>query len=192
MTCATTNNGTCSQNLQSPRAVFVNASTGEIWIANSGQSTCVRFPQFNTLITNNAPTGAVTAYGPLSLAQDQYGDLFVADSANRVSAYYQGTAWENDASFFSAPLAPGSVAALYPIATVNQFGSITAKFSGSFPIATTLGGVQVLVGGTPAPLYYVSPGQINFIVPMNTPGSGTADVVVAQQSTARWAPASCP
>jgi uncharacterized protein (TIGR03437 family) len=169
--------------LSSPRAVFVNSSTGEIWVADSGQNSCVRFPEYNTLIINNAPTGTVQAYGPLALAQDQYGDLFVADSANRVSAYYQGLTWQT-VGFASTPVAPGTVASLWPIASATQFGSNTAAFpSSSFPMPTTLGGVQVQVNGTPAPLYLVSPGQINFVVPMNAPTSGTADVLVAQQST---------
>jgi uncharacterized protein (TIGR03437 family) len=115
--------------------------------------------------------------------------LFVADSANRVAAYYQGTAWQNDASYFSIGqtpgLAPGSVAALYPIASLNQFGSSPAAsfdFS-AFPMPIKLADLEVLVNGTPAPLYYVSPGQINFVVPMNAPSSGSADVVVTQVST---------
>ena len=185
LTCAAVNSsGTCTGNLSSPRAVFVNASTGEIWVANSSQSTCVRFPAYNTLIFNNVPTGGVANYGPLALLQDQYGDLFVADSANRVSVYYQGTTWENGASYFSTPLAPGAFALLYPIASSNQFGSTTASFSySSFPMPATLGGIQVLVNGVAAPLYYVSPSQINFVVPWGTSSSTTANVVVVQQST---------
>ena len=184
LTCASVSNGSCTANLQLPHSVFVNAITGEIWVANSQQSTAVKFPQYTSLIINPAPTGSVNTYGPLALAQDQYGDLFVADSANRVSVYYQGATWQNAASFLQVnALAPGTIATLYPLATITQFGANTAGFSGSFPMATTLGGVQVLVNGTPAPLYLVSPGQINFVVPMNAPTSGTANVVVQQVST---------
>ena len=39
------------------------------------------------------------------------------------------------------------------------------------------------VNGTPAPLYYVSPTQINFIVPWNAPTTGTADVQVLNTVT---------
>ena len=121
LTCGAVNSsGSCTANLSSPRAVFVNASTGEIWVANSGQSTCVRFPAYNTLIFNNAPTGGVASYGPVALLQDQYGDLFVADSANRVSVYYQGTTWQNGASYFSTPLAPGSLCAALSHSVVHS------------------------------------------------------------------------
>jgi uncharacterized protein (TIGR03437 family) len=197
LTCAVANNGSCATGLSSPHSVIVNPTTGEIWVANSGSSSCVRYPKYNTLIVNNAPTGGISSYGPLALAQDQYGDLFVADSANRVSVYYQGAIWQNGASFLSTPyisgLAPGSVGTLYPLATASQFGANTASFSGSFPMSTSLSDVQVLVDTgtsaqpvyTPAPLYLVSPGQINFIVPTNfsSPLPQTTDYEVVQQST---------
>jgi uncharacterized protein (TIGR03437 family) len=185
LTCANANsNGGCSANLASPRAVYVNSSTGEIWVANSQQSSCVKFPRYSTLIVNPVPTGTVNAFGPLAMTQDQYGDLFVADSANRVAVYYQGAVWQNGASFLTtSALAPNTIATLYPVASSNQFGSNTATFNGTFPMATTLGDVQVLVNGTPSPLYLVSPGQINFIVPENAPTTGNVDVVVQQVST---------
>jgi len=181
LTCAAFSNGSCTSSLNSPRSVYVNQSTGEIWVANSAGSTAVKFPQYSGLIINPAPTGSVSAYGPLAMAQDQYGDLFVADSANRVSVYYQGASWQNGASFLAtSPLAPGAFTTLYPVASATQFGANTATFSGTLPVPTTLGGIQVLVAGTPAPLTYVGPGQINMIVPSNAPQSGNADIVIQQ------------
>lgn len=44
----------------------------------------------------------------------------------------------------------------------------------SFPLPTNLGGVQVMVNGTAAPIDYVSPTQINFIVPIGTSNNGFA------------------
>jgi len=38
--------------------------------------------------------------------------------------------------------------------------------------------IQVQLNGTPLPLYYVSPSQINFLLPNNVPTSGTADLQV--------------
>jgi uncharacterized protein (TIGR03437 family) len=72
------------------------------------------------------------------------------------------------ATIFSFPSAP--------------FGGTTASFAAS-PIATALGDVQVSVGGTLAPLLYVSPSQINFQVPGATPVGGLEDVQVASVST---------
>jgi len=50
-------------------------------------------------------------------------------------------------------------------------------------VPTVLGDVQVNFNGTPAPLFYVSPAQINFYVPSNAPASGNANIEVVQKST---------
>ena len=55
----------------------------------------------------------------------------------------------------------------------------------SLPLPTTLNGVQVLFNGSPAPLYYADPNQINFQVPMGAPQSGTADLQVLEAATGR-------
>ena len=106
--------------LSSPQGVYVNPSTGEIWVTNTGQGACVRFPDYNTLALNPKSTGSVvatdgiTVFAPLALLQDQYGDLFVADSSNRVAVYFQGLTGLNGASFFTgAPLAPAVFASLF-------------------------------------------------------------------------------
>jgi uncharacterized protein (TIGR03437 family) len=46
-----------------------------------------------------------------------------------------------------------------------------------------LADTQVLFNDQPVPIYFVSPGQINFLVPMNAPDSGRADVQVIRPST---------
>jgi uncharacterized protein (TIGR03437 family) len=48
---------------------------------------------------------------------------------------------------------------------------------------TTLQGVSVLVRGLPCGLFYVSPGQINFLIPYELT-AGTANLVVVRQGTA--------
>ena len=77
------------------------------------------------------------------------------------------------ASFAPAgnPIAPGEFIAL--------FGSGLAKSlqTASVPYPKTLNGVTVTINGTAAPLYFVSTGQINCIVPYSTTGP-TASIVV--------------
>lgn len=58
----------------------------------------------------------------------------------------------------------------------------TAAQNASTPLAKTLAGVQVLVGGVAAPLFYVSPGQINFQVPYTMTSATTVQVVSNGQS----------
>ena len=65
---------------------------------------------------------------PLALAQDKFGDLFVADSTNRVVVHYPAVVAVNAATFAvssasasSYPLAPGMQAAICPaLQTVLQ------------------------------------------------------------------------
>lgn len=174
-------------NLGNPRGIFVNPSTGEIWVTTG--STATRFPKYDTLQLNPASTGSVQAASTtLALVQDQYGDLFVADATSRVAVYYQGLAGENaQATYQGQPLAPGVVASLYSIASQTQFATTAMSTEptvlSGYPMPITLADEQVMFNGAPAPLYFVSPGQVNFYVPIGAPVTGTADVEIVQVST---------
>jgi uncharacterized protein (TIGR03437 family) len=61
---------------------------------------------------------------------------------------------------FTAGVAPGELITLYGS---NLAPSTTV--TGDIPFPTSLAGVQVTINGTPAPIYYVSPGQASVIVP---------------------------
>jgi trimeric autotransporter adhesin len=73
-------------------------------------------------------------------------------------------------------IAPGSLVAIYGANLAAQ----TAQ-ADTLPLPVTLGGTQVLIGGTSVPLLFVSPGQINAQIPFET-AAGTTTLVV--QSTA--------
>jgi uncharacterized protein (TIGR03437 family) len=77
-----------------------------------------------------------------------------------------------DSAGYGPRVAPGSLASIFG----TGLASATAQANG-FPLNTVLGGTSVSVGGTLAPLLYVSTGQINFQVPSSTK-SGTVGVVV--------------
>jgi len=67
-----------------------------------------------------------------------------------------------------------------PGAAMTIFGrnlSATTTQALVYPLPTTLGATMVRVNGAPVPLYYVSPGQINFQIPGDT-STGTARVEV--------------
>ena len=72
---------------------------------------------------------------------------------------------------------------IYPTLIGNIIAPGTANFNSVIPLPNSLTDAQVLVNGTPAPLFYVSPGQINFVLPGNLPTGGTADVQIVRQST---------
>ncbi|MCC7174370.1 MAG: immune inhibitor A [Bryobacterales bacterium] len=79
----------------------------------------------------------------------------------------------NAASFAAAtPVAPGSLAAIF-----GDFLAPSVQAAQSLPLPTSLNGVSVTVNGVPAPLHFVSPGQINMQIPYGTaPGSATVVV----------------
>jgi len=79
----------------------------------------------------------------------------------------------NGASFRpEQPVTPGSWASAF-----GTFTGVTQTTATVFPLAKTLGGVTVTVDGTDAAVYFVSAGQINFLIPYATvPGVRTIQV----------------
>jgi uncharacterized protein (TIGR03437 family) len=65
---------------------------------------------------------------------------------------------ENGASY-GPDIAAGSWAQIK-----GTFAGVTTT-TGGIPVGTSLAGVNVTVAGVPAPVYYVSPAQINIVVP---------------------------
>jgi uncharacterized protein (TIGR03437 family) len=72
----------------------------------------------------------------------------------------------------AAGVAPGSLVAIYGTKLANDVAA-----AAGLPLEYSLGGVSVTVNGWPAPLLYVSPGQINIQVPYEA-GSGPAVIGV--------------
>ncbi len=85
------------------------------------------------------------------------------------------------AASYQPVVAPNSLAALFGSGLSDSTASAELDASGQLP--TTLAGVTVSINGTPAGLLYVSPTQINFLVPATT-DIGTASVLV--QSTSQF------
>lgn len=185
--------------LSSPQGVYANPVTGEIWVANTGTNSYVRYanPQTAELgqtlgspIVDSSPNvnySSPIAFHPLAVLQDQSGNLFGADDAHRVALYFTGMYVENSASFAvstNRPLAPGAIATIYKCTPCqpNQFIAPNTGIT-TYPVPKTLADLQVQVNGVASPLYFVSGGQINFIVPGATPTSGSAEVEVVQVST---------
>jgi uncharacterized protein (TIGR03437 family) len=86
-------------------------------------------------------------------------------SPSSTAVSYTAAAVVNSASDAPDSLAPNTIATVYGtgLSYVTQFAFFTMPASGVMP--TEIGGVRVYVGGAFAPLYYVSPTQINFLVP---------------------------
>lgn len=70
--------------------------------------------------------------------------------------------------------APGMIAGVYGSGMAPPGTALAAQ---GLPLPLTLGGVSATVNGVTAPLYYVSPGQIDVQIPYET-GSGTAVLAI--------------
>lgn len=79
----------------------------------------------------------------------------------------------NGASFNpNAPMAPGSFVTMFGQHLCSQTAAADWTAPGQLP--TTVGGCSVTVNGMPTMMHYVSPDQVNFIVPENlSPGMAT-------------------
>ena len=73
------------------------------------------------------------------------------------------------------PLAPGTLVQIFGANLSTSDTPVTAQ---SVPLPPTLNGTQVLIGGIPAPLYYVSKTQINAMVPFELTAGTQYDVIV--------------
>jgi uncharacterized protein (TIGR03437 family) len=168
----------------------VNQVTGDIWVADPVVDAAVRYPNFNNLIGSGSytPNAELSDFAPLAVSEDNFGNVYVADNANRVVIYYPGLSALNAANYWGLattpqfPLAPNTISALFTTGQFNEFGTATTS-AATIPLPTQLNGIQVLVNNTPAPLFFAGPNQINFVVPDNAPTSGTADVQVVQLAT---------
>ncbi len=80
-----------------------------------------------------------------------------------------------NAASYDRTIAPDSLATIFGANLSQLTASATLDPNGQLP--TELASTTVEINGVPAPLVYVSPGQINFLVPSGL-SVGTADVLV--------------
>jgi uncharacterized protein (TIGR03437 family) len=73
-----------------------------------------------------------------------------------------------------AALAPGTIVAIY-----GQNLAAAAAQPTTIPLPTTFNGTSVIVGGMEAPLYYVSPTQVNAQIPFELQPGSQYDVIVS-------------
>ncbi len=131
---------------------------------------------------------------PTSMTVDSAGNLFLVDTYIIAKVFGVGSSVATSgvatvvsaASSLVEPLAPGSIATAYASDLANGIASSTA-----LPLPTSLSGTSAIIldaAGvtTPTPLFFVSPGQVNFYIPTGvavgaatvsfTSGDGTQSV----------------
>jgi uncharacterized protein (TIGR03437 family) len=185
-----------SSSLQFRIAQGANAQTVPVALTNTGQGTLsVSGVTASTSSGGNWLSAATVSGGvnatadPTGLAPNIYqGSLSIASNAANPLAIpvqltveaptapvaFAGGVVNNGTFVGGLNLAQGDIVAVFG----DQFTYADPQQAGSLPLATTLDQTQVLVNGVAAPVYYVSPGQINFEVPIDAAtGNGTVQVV---------------
>jgi len=164
--------------------VSVGPSANGFWVADVGASSLIHYPLFNQLLLGNkASDASITAYGPFSAFADSYGNLLTCDSANRVLYYSPQITPVSAADYSTRALTAGMYSALFPTVTTNTVAAGTAAATAGQPLPTVLSDTQVLINNRAAPLYFVSPAQINVELPNGLSGGGIANLAVVRQST---------
>jgi uncharacterized protein (TIGR03437 family) len=130
-------------------------------------------PAVNLGTTVRAASLAGAQVGLVGKASYQYGIFFAARppvlSGTGVFLHPSGVV--NGASFapVPAPVCPGAIVSLFGTGFAADRSAAT-----SLPLPRVLGGLTVTVGGTQAPLFYVSPGQVNMQIPFGLTGSSVS------------------
>ncbi|HYL78097.1 MAG TPA: IPT/TIG domain-containing protein [Bryobacteraceae bacterium] len=188
---------TNSNNVQFSIAAGAKKQTGFVGIANGGQGTLTI-----SSVTATAATGSwlsaqsisngtliqITA-DPTGLSPNTYtGTVTVASNAANPSVtisvqlvvepqtapvVFAGGVVNNGTFGGGEALAQGDIVAVFG----DQFTANDPTGAPGLPLPTTLSDTQVLVNGVPAPVYFTSPGQVNFQIPIDaTVGKGTVSV----------------
>ena len=135
-------------------------------LAPSGEIPAGRFRHEATFV---ADLGAVLSFGGRTNSGLSNELWMLSYSSNSVV---------NAATFLPGPAAPGEILTLFG----TDLASMTSG-AGAPPLPTMLGGASVKFGGFDAPLFFVSPLQINFQVPWELVGQSQASLIVASDGT---------
>jgi uncharacterized protein (TIGR03437 family) len=106
--------------------------------------------------------------------------LWADTSGTRQAPVYSAASIVNAADNQVGPLAPNTIGTIYGTGLSYVTSMLTPNDMHGIELPTVLPGtgVHVLVGGIPANIYYVSPTQINFLVPASLlPAAATIEVV---------------
>jgi uncharacterized protein (TIGR03437 family) len=133
--------------------------------------------------SGNSPATISVSVNPQNLAAGTYNGTVTINSPNaanpvtisvslNVQAIPPPTATNivNSASFAAGPVAPGEIITIGGSGMANANDALGLALDNTGNVATKLGDTRVLFDGNPGPLWYVSPNQINCIVPYGVAG----------------------
>ncbi len=173
--------------LNKPVGIAVDAA-GNVYIADTNNSRIRKVSTDGTIATiagkgigysgDGGPATSATLNFPRGIAVAPNGNIYVADTGNNAIRLLTpsfptiSSGGVVNAASFAARISPGALATVFG----GGFGSATVQ--PDLPLPTTAANVSVTVNDKAAPIFYLSPTQINFQVPWSTPTSGSVNVAV--------------
>jgi uncharacterized protein (TIGR03437 family) len=182
-------------------------STGNVWVSGTTKSadfptTVSVAPGGSEFLAELNSTGSALSYAALfpgdtvatALAVDAGDTVHVGGATGLISAFSPGSGPGQTSTpwIFGIATAAGGVVLgrLVPGELISIYGMhlgpaapVSATFDAAGFLPTTLGGVQVAINGTPAPLLYVSATQINAVAPLVLTAGSAAELQIAQNGT---------
>jgi uncharacterized protein (TIGR03437 family) len=172
------------------RALAVDPS-GDVWVSGTTLSadfpSSSGFPGGGEFLTEFNPAGSSLLYSArfpsstvaTALAIDPAGVVHFAGNNGLVSTLTPGQAGPRlfgignaAGGVMAGRVAPGEVISLYGL-QIGPSTAVSSAFNSAGFLPTTLAGIQVTIGGTPAPLLYVSDTQINAVAPVELTANTT-------------------
>jgi uncharacterized protein (TIGR03437 family) len=183
-----------STNGSLPYLSTANTGQGTLTISSSSASTSSGSNWLSTSSVSGFPSLIAVTADPTGLSPGVYqGTITIASNAANSSVVvpvqltvekqnspvaFPGGVVNNGTFVGNELLALGDIAAVFG----DQFTYGDPASASSLPLGTTLGNTQVMVNGTAAPVYYVSPGQINFQIPFEA-ATGDSTIQVIRNGT---------
>ena len=183
-----------STNGSLPYLSTANTGQGTLTISSSSASTSSGSNWLSTSSVSGFPSLIAVTADPTGLSPGVYqGTITIASNAANSSVVvpvqltvekqnspvaFPGGVVNNGTFVGNQLLALGDIAAVFG----DQFTYGDPASASSLPLGTTLGNTQVMVNGTAAPVYYVSPGQINFQIPFEA-ATGDSTIQVIRNGT---------
>jgi uncharacterized protein (TIGR03437 family) len=109
--------------------------------------------------------------------------LFCGGIAMAQAPSYASSSIVNASDFSSGPFAPGSLISIFGTNLSFNTGTLNADNTTGETLPFSLGNIKVIIDNAAAPLLYVSPSQINVMIPPNEI-SGNVTLQVVRQSVA--------